>query len=83
MKKILIFSLLSLFIVSCSSSGKRYRVTDFAHACVDNGDKELGKTVTDLCLPVDTYINDMRYYYLKPYDKIKMQTLDDAMRYNE
>lgn len=83
MKKIITFTIMTLIFASCSSSGKKYRVTDFAHACVDNNDKELGKTVTDVCLPIDTYVNDMRYHNLKPFDKIKMQTLDDAMRYNE
>lgn len=85
MKKINLLVLITtaIFITSCSSSGKRYRITDYAYACIKNDDKELGKTVTDLCLPIDTYVNDMRYHNLKPYQKIKMQTLDDAMRYQE
>jgi hypothetical protein len=83
MKKLFVLFVLAFATVSCSSNGKRYRVTDYAHACVKNEDKELGKTVTDVCLPIDTYVNDMRYHNLKPYDKIKMHTLDDAMRYEE
>lgn len=82
MKRLFTLSFILLIVTSCSS-GKRYRTTDYAYACVKNDDKDLGRTVTDLCLPIDTYINDMRFHHLKPYDKIKMQTLDDVMRYRE
>lgn len=82
MNKFLIIILLSITFVGCSS-GKKYRVIDYAHACVNNYDKELGKTVTDVCLPIDTYVNDVRFHRLKPYQKIKMPTMRDAMRYNE
>ena len=74
------YLILFVLLTSCSSY-KNYKFKDDAYACIQNNDNEIGKVVTDVCLPIDSYSNDLQYYGVQPYEKIKMPDLDDATRY--
>ena len=76
MKKIM---LLSVFFIFASCASKNYKATDYAHACVDNGSKDVDEKISHLCMPIDTYDDRMKYHSMRPSEMRKMPTLDDVM----
>jgi hypothetical protein len=77
MKMIILNLVILTSIFGCAS--RNYKATDYAYACVANGNEDLKTKSSHLCLPIDTYENKMQYHSMRPSEMRKMKTLDDVM----
>jgi len=73
------FILLFVLIITASCATKNYKPTDYAYACIENSNKKLDKKITDICMPIDTYENQIKYHSMRPSERRKMPTMDDVM----
>lgn len=77
MNKVLLL-VMAIFMVACSS--KKYPHTDYAYGCVTSkNNPDISANVTDVCLPMDTYIDTLHFHKTRPSERRYMPNLDDAM----